>query len=42
MDHLEQLRAALAAVDPTHLTASDRLALLDLFERASVVDSSAA
>lgn len=42
MDLLDQLRALLAAVDPALLTADDRLALLDLFERASVRDSSAA
>lgn len=42
MDLLDQLRALLAVVDPALLTADDRLALLDLFERASVRDSSAA
>ena len=31
---LEQLRAAMAVVDPASLTSADRAALLDLFERA--------
>ena len=39
---LAQLRHLLASVNPASLTAADRLALLDLFERASVVDGSAA
>jgi len=37
-----QLRSLMAVVDPALLTADDRMALLDLFERASVRDSSAA
>jgi hypothetical protein len=42
MDLLDQLRALLPVIDPGLLTAQDRIALLDLFERASVRDSSAA
>ncbi len=33
---IAQLRSLLAVVDPALLTAEDQLALLDLFERASV------
>jgi hypothetical protein len=39
---VSQLRALMATVDPALLTADDQLALLDLFERASSVDRSAA
>jgi hypothetical protein len=39
---VSQLRALISIVDPALLTADDRLALLDLFERASVRDCSAA
>lgn len=42
VDLVAQLRTLMAAVDPALLSADDRLALLDLFERASVRDSSAA
>ena len=33
-DALAQLRAAVSTVDPASLTAADRLALIDLLERA--------
>jgi hypothetical protein len=39
---VEQLRSLMAEVDPALLTAADRLALLDLFERASVRDGAPA
>lgn len=42
MESVAQLRSLLAAVDPALLTAEDRLALLDLFERSLVGDCSAA
>lgn len=42
VDHLEQLRAAMAAVDPRLLTGDDRRALLDLFQVSSSVADSAA
>lgn len=34
MSGLDQLRAAIAAVDPADLTVGDRAMLLDLFERS--------
>lgn len=34
METVQQLRAAIAGVNPALLTTEDRLALLDLFERA--------
>lgn len=34
MDLIKQLRALIAAVDPAQLTVDDRLALVDLIEKA--------
>lgn len=42
MGMVKQLRALIAAVDPKALTRDDRLALLDLYEKSSSVDGSAA
>lgn len=47
MHHVEQLRCLLPLVNPAHLTAQDRLALLDLIYRClegdtSTVDSASA
>jgi hypothetical protein len=42
MELVAQLRSLLNTVDASLLTAQDRLALLDLFERSLVGDCSAA